>query len=143
MNIENDRVASIHYTLTNDAGETLDSSHGGDPLPYLHGKGNIIPGLEKALHGKAAGDELKVDIPPEDGYGEHRPELVQNVPKEAFQGVEEIQPGMQFQTPLHEPTGASQQGDQATHQRGRYLSERGARHAPLHDTGNCRRCLRG
>ena len=98
MNIENDRVVSIHYTLTDDSGETLDSSQGGDPLNYLHGKGNIIPGLESALAGKEAGAELKVDVPPEQGYGPRQPELIQSVPREAFQGVEKIEPGMQFQT---------------------------------------------
>ena len=86
----------IHYTLTNDQGEVLDSSSGGEPLAYLHGSGNIIPGLEKALEGKQAGDKLVVKVAPADGYGERNDALIQQVPKRAFQGVAQIQPGMSF-----------------------------------------------
>jgi FKBP-type peptidyl-prolyl cis-trans isomerase SlyD len=95
--IGNNVVASIHYTLTNNSGEVLDSSEGAEPLAYLHGAGNIIPGLENALAGKAAGSSLQVNIAPADAYGELQPELVQVVPREAFQGVDEIEPGMAFE----------------------------------------------
>ena len=91
-------VVSIHYTLTGDDGAVIDSSRNGDPLVYLHGAHNIIPGLEKELTGKTAGDSLQVSVTPEEGYGPHSPEAVQTVPRAAFQGVEDIQPGMQFQT---------------------------------------------
>lgn len=97
MTISTNHVVSIHYTLTNDAGEILDSSTGNDPLAYIHGIGNIIPGLEAALTGRALGDKFKVSIAPEDGYGLRDNEMMQNVPKSAFQGVDEILPGMQFQ----------------------------------------------
>jgi FKBP-type peptidyl-prolyl cis-trans isomerase SlyD len=97
MNIANNRVVSIHYTLTNDAGEVLDSSEGREPLNYLHGAGNIIPGLENALLDKVAGDELNVTVEPADGYGVRRDELIQKVPREAFQGVDQVEPGMRFQ----------------------------------------------
>jgi FKBP-type peptidyl-prolyl cis-trans isomerase SlyD len=97
MQIAERHVAYFHYTLTNDAGETLDSSAGREPLPYLHGGGNIVPGLEKALTGKKAGDKLKVDVTPEDGYGPRVEALVQVVPKSAFEGVADLKPGMQFQ----------------------------------------------
>ena len=60
MLIAANKAVSIDYTLTNDAGEVIDSSAGGAPLVYLQGAGNIIPGLEKALEGKAVGDELTV-----------------------------------------------------------------------------------
>jgi FKBP-type peptidyl-prolyl cis-trans isomerase SlyD len=89
-------VAYIHYTLTNTAGEVLDSSSGGEPLAYLHGAGNIIPGLEQALEGKSSGDKLTVNVPAKDAYGERNEGLVQQVPRRAFQGVADIQPGMQF-----------------------------------------------
>jgi FKBP-type peptidyl-prolyl cis-trans isomerase SlyD len=62
MPIAANKAVSIDYTLTNDAGEVIDSSAGGAPLVYLQGAGNIIPGLEKALEGKDIGDELKVSI---------------------------------------------------------------------------------
>lgn len=97
MQISNNKVVLIHYTLTNDEGEQLDSSHGQDPLAYIHGMGNIIPGLENALAGLKAGDTLKVSIPPADGYGELDNEMIQTVPRSAFEGVDEILPGMQFQ----------------------------------------------
>ena len=62
MQIAEHSVVSIHYKLTNDAGEVLDSSEGSAPLVYLHGAGNIISGLEKALLGKQQGDRLDVGV---------------------------------------------------------------------------------
>ena len=98
MQIANDKVVAIHYTLTNTAGETLDSSvERGEPLAYLHGHGNIIPGLENALLGKAAGDKLNVEVAPGEGYGERHDQLIQQVPRSAFEGVDHLEPGMQFQ----------------------------------------------
>ncbi|WP_106477284.1 FKBP-type peptidyl-prolyl cis-trans isomerase [Phytohalomonas tamaricis] len=97
MQIAQNAVVAFHYTLTNEAGEVLDSSEGREPLAYLHGSGNIIPGLEKELAGRQSGDKLQVRVEPAEGYGEIQPALVQEVPRDAFQGVEEIQPGMQFQ----------------------------------------------
>ena len=99
MQISENAVVSIHYTLTNNAGETIDSSvERGEPLAYLHGAGNIIPGLENALVGKAAGDKLDVTVTPEEGYGERHEQLIQQVQKTALEGNEDnLQPGMQFQ----------------------------------------------
>ncbi|MFP5307280.1 MAG: peptidylprolyl isomerase [Gammaproteobacteria bacterium] len=96
MEIANQRVAYIHYTLTNDAGEVLDSSREAEPLAYLHGAGNIVPGLESALSGKKAGDRLNVKVAPTEGYGDRDEALVQDVPRRAFQGISEIKPGMAF-----------------------------------------------
>lgn len=90
-------VVLIHYTLTSDGGETLDSSEGREPLGYLHGFGNIIPGLENALSGKQAGDKLKVTIAPEDAYGVREDALVQVVPRSAFGDAPDLEVGMQFQ----------------------------------------------
>ena len=97
MQIAEQSVVSIHYTLTNDAGETLDTSDGREPLVYLHGAQNIIPGLENELTGKSVGDSFDVTIQPENAYGTVNPELVQTVPHSAFEGVEKVEPGMQFQ----------------------------------------------
>lgn len=97
MQIAQNTVVSIDYTLRNTEGEVIDTSEGREPLSYLHGHGQIIPGLEKALEGGSAGDELSVTVPPEEGYGPHQEELVQQVPKSAFDGVDKVEPGMQFQ----------------------------------------------
>jgi len=94
--IEQNKVVGISYTLTNDAGEVLDQSPEGQPLTYLAGAGNIIPGLEKALEGKAVGDQVNVTIPAAEAYGDRNPDMVQEVPRSAFQGVDDIQVGMQF-----------------------------------------------
>lgn len=90
-------VVSMHYTLTNNDGEVLDTSEGSDPLVYLHGAGNIIPGLEKALTGKPAGASVQAKIAPAEAYGEVQPQLVETEPAAAFQGVDKIEPGMAFQ----------------------------------------------
>ena len=97
MQIAQNTIAAFHYTLTDDAGQVVDSSAGREPLTYLHGQGQIVPGLEKQMEGRAAGDKFDAHVAPAEGYGEHQAELIQAVPREAFQGVEDIQPGMQFQ----------------------------------------------
>ena len=95
MQITDKTAVSIHYTLTNDLGEQLDSSIGDAPLVYLHGVGNIIPGLEDALTGKQAGDKLTVNIAPEQAYGLIDENMVQVVSKKMFDGME-IEIGQQF-----------------------------------------------
>jgi FKBP-type peptidyl-prolyl cis-trans isomerase SlyD len=98
MQIEKNAVVTIDYTLTDGSGKVIDTSKGKQPLAYLHGGGNLIPGLERALEGKKAGDNLKVTIAPEDAYGMRDEKLVQVVPSSAFQGVPELKPGMQFRS---------------------------------------------
>jgi FKBP-type peptidyl-prolyl cis-trans isomerase SlyD len=92
-----DRVVLIHYTLKDDKGGVIDSSAGGEPLAYIQGHGNLVPGLEKALEGKQDGNTLAVSIAPADGYGIRDAALVQRVPKRSLQGSGEIKKGMQFQ----------------------------------------------
>lgn len=96
MNISDNSVASFHYTLTDSSGQVLDSSEGKEPLTYLHGVGNIIPGLEKELAGKAVGDKLTVAVPAAEAYGERNEEMIQELPASMFTGVEKIEPGMEF-----------------------------------------------
>ena len=96
MTITNNSVVSFHYTVKDEGGEQLDSSAGGQPLTYLHGANNIIPGLEQALEGKQAGESLEVTIPPEQAYGDHQEGLVQTVPKDVFQGAE-VSVGQRFE----------------------------------------------
>jgi FKBP-type peptidyl-prolyl cis-trans isomerase SlyD len=97
MQIADNTAVTFHYTLTNDAGETLDSSRGGEPLAYLHGAGNIVPGLEKALTGLKPGDVRKVTVAPAEGYGERAEQLVQKAPRSMFDGHMEPEVGLQFQ----------------------------------------------
>jgi FKBP-type peptidyl-prolyl cis-trans isomerase SlyD len=87
-------VVSMHYTLTDDSGAVIDSSLGGEPLAYLHGHGNIIPGLEKALEGVTVGHKAKVTVAPAEGYGEHDPSAVFDAPREHFPPDLELKPGV-------------------------------------------------
>ncbi|WP_330185044.1 peptidylprolyl isomerase [Nocardia sp. NBC_01503] len=106
MSIAADKVVSIEYTLTDDDGDVLDTSVGDEPLVYLHGAENIVPGLEQALDGKGTGDELDVVVEPNDGYGAYLAELVSTVPRDMFEGVDELEPGMEFHAEA--PDGDSQ-----------------------------------
>lgn len=96
MNIQDNCIASIHYTLSDAEGEVIDSSEGQEPLDYLHGAANIVPGLEAALLGKTQGDKLKVTVKPEQGYGERDEHLIQELPLSMFGGVEKVEVGMEF-----------------------------------------------
>ena len=89
-------VVSMHYTLKNDDGEVMDSSAGKEPMVYLHGANNLIPGLEAELTGKTTGASFNASIPPDQAYGEFSDDLVQVISKSMFQGVESIEPGMSF-----------------------------------------------
>jgi len=97
VNIENNHVVTMHYTLTNDEGQTIDTSAGAEPLVYIQGLGHIIPGLESEILGKTKGDKLKVAVAPKDGYGERVDEMVNTMPKSQFPEGENIEVGMQFQ----------------------------------------------
>ena len=96
MKIAENCVVTIHFKLTDDDGQELDSSAGKEPLEYLHGANSIIPGLEDALAGRDEGEQVQVTLQPYEAYGPVRPELIDTVPHSAFEGLE-VQPGMQFQ----------------------------------------------
>ena len=100
MNIEKDRVVLFHYTVAEQGQEPLESSEGRDPLAILFGHNNIIPGLEKAMEGKAAGDKFEVDVAAADAYGERREGMTQRVPKKHFEGAKLV-PGMQAVLPTN------------------------------------------
>ena len=97
MDIAKDKVVSIDYTLRNADGEVLETSDGREPLTYLHGRGGLLPGLEKELTGKAIGEEFQVGLSPAEAYGERDESLVGKVPRDQFQPGTELKPGMQFQ----------------------------------------------
>ncbi|MEZ5525125.1 MAG: peptidylprolyl isomerase [Pseudomonadales bacterium] len=95
MTISEQKVVTIHYKVVDAAdGSLIESSEGQQPMAYLHGANNLIPGLEKALEGKKVGDEFEVTIAPEDAYGERHASGVQQVPIEAFKSIEKIEVGM-------------------------------------------------
>ena len=92
-----DKVVSFHYTLTDDDGEEIDSSEGDDPMMYLHGAENIVPGLENALLGKRAGDRFDVKVAPRDGYGERDERAIHQVSRDQFPEGMPVQPGVQIE----------------------------------------------
>jgi len=94
MPIEKNTVVQFHYTLTDEQGESVESSAGGDPNAYLHGHGGIIPGLEEAMEGREAGDTFTVTVPPEKAYGPRKPDAIQRVPIKHLQGAKRWKPGM-------------------------------------------------
>ena len=95
MTIAQDKVVTIHYKVVDsESGDLIDSSENKQPMVYLHGAQNIIPGLEKALEGKQIGAELDVRVTPEEAYGPRRDEQVQQVPRDAFKEMEKVEPGM-------------------------------------------------
>jgi FKBP-type peptidyl-prolyl cis-trans isomerase SlyD len=93
MIAENNKVVSFHYTLKNAAGEQMESSREKDPMNYLHGANNIIPGLEKAMEGHAIGDEFSVTIEPEDAYGVRNENKIQRVPLKRLKGAGKLSAG--------------------------------------------------
>lgn len=95
MNVEANKVVSFHYSVSDGGSEPVDSSRErGEPLTVLIGHGNIIPGLEKALLGRAVGDRFEISIAPAEAYGERRANFTQRVPKKYFEDAEHLQPGM-------------------------------------------------
>ncbi|WP_339793006.1 peptidylprolyl isomerase [uncultured Imperialibacter sp.] len=95
MKIGKEKVVSIHYTLKDNEGTTLDSSVGDQPLLYIHGIGNLIPGMEEGLDGKVKGDKVEIKVSPEKGYGVRDERMIQKMPRSAF-GDQKVEVGMQF-----------------------------------------------
>jgi len=97
MTIAENKVVTLEFTVKNaETGDLIETSEGAEPLVYLHGFNNLVPGLEKELSGKAVGDKYEVTVTPEEGYGVRDDSLVQQVPREAFQGIEKVEVGMAF-----------------------------------------------
>ncbi|HEC27991.1 MAG TPA: peptidylprolyl isomerase [Gammaproteobacteria bacterium] len=102
MQISKHAVVTLEYTLTDNSGVVIDQSSGDDAFEFIYGIGGIIPGLETALAGKEADDEISVTIEPGEGYGEREEALVDEVPVDRFDEAEEVKEGMQFQTPAED-----------------------------------------
>ncbi len=94
MKVAENKVVCFHYALINSAGEVLDDSRSGNPLPYLHGHKNIVPGLEMAMEGREAGSQFAVVVPPEQGYGIRDEDKVQRIDRAAFADFTELEEGM-------------------------------------------------
>ena len=97
MEITKDRVVTMHYELTGPDGAVLDTSRGRDPLTYLHGHGNLIPGLESRLEGWTAPRSESVMVPAKEGYGEHDPKKTIEAKRAQFPAEAQLEPGAQFQ----------------------------------------------
>lgn len=97
MTVQDGMVVSLDYSLRLDEGEVIDRSAAGEPLEFLQGAGQIIPGLEQALYGMAVGDEKQVSVGPADGYGEMDPDGVQFFPASSFPESMELEVGMALQ----------------------------------------------
>ena len=96
MKISKNSVVTFHYTLNDPDGKLLDTSAGRDAFSYIQGQNMIVPGLERQMEGKAAGEKLMAVVPAAEGYGDLDPSLVHKVPADRF-GDQKIEPGMQFQ----------------------------------------------
>ncbi|MGL4753916.1 MAG: peptidylprolyl isomerase [Aeromonadaceae bacterium] len=88
MKVSHLSVVTLDYTVSDESGDVLDSTEGREPLVYLHGAGFLVPGLEKALYDRAAGDSFELNVDAADAYGEYDEDLVQKVPGELFDGME-------------------------------------------------------
>lgn len=95
MNIAQNTVVTMHYTVSTTDGTEIDSSRSGEPMMHLQGSQYLIKGLEDSLTGRAAGDKYEIEVSPENAYGERHEQLVQTVPKTLF-GDNEVNVGMTF-----------------------------------------------
>jgi FKBP-type peptidyl-prolyl cis-trans isomerase SlyD len=102
MKITENKVAEFHYTLTDQQGQQLDSSRERGPMAYLHGAGNIIPGLEKAMEGRQAGDEFSITVPPEEAYGAGTEANIQRIPLKRLGGGPKPRPGQVLTLQTHQ-----------------------------------------
>jgi FKBP-type peptidyl-prolyl cis-trans isomerase SlyD len=98
MTITHGSVVLFDYTLTDHEKDVIDSSSEGRPLAYLHGNGQIVKGLEKAMEGKKDGDAFQVTVDPSEGYGLHDPAKIVVVPADEIEGGDELEVGMQLET---------------------------------------------
>ncbi len=94
MQVEKNCVVNFHYRLTNEPGDLIEDSHTHEPMTYLHGHGNIIPGLEREIAGHIAGDQFSVTIAPADAYGLRRADAVQRIPMKSVMTRGKLTPGM-------------------------------------------------
>jgi FKBP-type peptidyl-prolyl cis-trans isomerase SlyD len=93
MTIQDKQVVSFHYTLSNQDGEQMETTRNKEPMTYLHGAQNIIPGLENAMAGRSVGDEFQVTLEPADAYGEKKEANIQRISSKHFRFPKKLKPG--------------------------------------------------
>jgi FKBP-type peptidyl-prolyl cis-trans isomerase SlyD len=96
MQVEKNKVVAIDYTLKDDDGAVLDTSEGREPLSYIQGTGNLIPGVENALEGKSSGERVEITVPPETGYGVRDDSLMLKIERDKFGEIEDLKEGLRF-----------------------------------------------
>lgn len=96
MKIAKDSVVSLAYQVRTKDGVLVDEATAVAPLEYLHGAGNLIKGLEDALESRQAGDKFDVEVASNNAYGDYNDNLVQQVPRDVFVGVDDLEVGMRF-----------------------------------------------
>ncbi|HEY3486594.1 MAG TPA: peptidylprolyl isomerase [Gammaproteobacteria bacterium] len=94
MSIKDNDVVQFHYTLKDETGQELETSRGHEPVTYLHGHGSMIPGLEKAIHGRKSGESFNITVPPEDAYGPRQENAIQRISIKHLHGAKNWKPGM-------------------------------------------------
>jgi FKBP-type peptidyl-prolyl cis-trans isomerase SlyD len=104
MRIEKNSVVTIDFTLRDVDGDVLESSEENGPLVYMHGTGELPPGIERALEGKSAGEKIDVTVEPEEGYGEYNEELVQEIARDELEGMEDIELGHVLEVEIESET---------------------------------------
>ncbi len=102
MKITPNTRVTLHYTLFDEDGTVLESTEEREPIDFVQGQGEMLPGLESALEGMQAGETVELTLEATEAFGEHDPELIERIPRQMFEGVEEITPGMRFQTRLED-----------------------------------------
>ena len=98
MDIADKRVITVHFTLSREDGAVITSTHGHQPLVYMHGQGGIVAGLEAALAGRSSGDRFEVTVAPEAGFGPRHPELVQTLPRSMWRAEKTPEIGDRLET---------------------------------------------
>lgn len=95
--VQDGKVVVLHYVLEGADGKVIESTRGQSPMAYLHGRGNVVPGLERALAGREVGDRFTVDVSAEDAYGARKGNGAVAVPRKEFPRKMDLRPGMGLQ----------------------------------------------
>jgi len=104
LSVARDRVVRFHYQIFNASGDVIETTRNSEPLAILHGRGNVMRGIEDALEGRKAGDRFEVTLPPEQAYGPRKDDFTQRISKKYFRDPARLKPGMTTQLSTEEGT---------------------------------------